>query len=189
MKWNSSCNLSFLPPLKDCSWMQTLKGNQCDRGCLHHQSDWIITGGEWSTHFGCLHDRWRCFPDQFCLPLWKVLAHMQLEMTEWRLNLLATYTSGWSWSCPETEILSQWGCLRRIHERNTIESWSWEWLVFGRQRWEKRHPGPVGDGKSKIVGHQWIKWSDTFLRGQNENKGEVNWAYLEVLRGMDLDNL
>lgn len=163
--------------------MQTLKGNQCDRGRLHHQSDWIITGGEWSSHFVCLHDRWRYFPDQFRLPLWKVLTHRQLDATERRLNLLATYPSGWSWSCPESEILSQWGCLRRIHERNTIESWSWKRLVFGRQRQEKRHPGPVGEAKSNTVGHQWITWSNMFLREQDENKGEVNLSLLGGIKG------
>lgn len=152
-------------PLKDCSQMLMLKEDNMWQG-LSLLSKW--PDHDWSgkiQSFWLLNDRWRYFPDQFCLLLWLVLTFRQLEMTELWLNSLATQTSGWCHGCPEHGKILSW-----LSEKDP-------WILvlkMTRTGKEKRHLGQMGDAKGKSTGDQSVKYSKMF----REQRWEKRWCNL-----------
>lgn len=98
------------------------KGQHCDRSCLQHHSDWIMTAHEWSSHFGCLGDRWRYLPDQLCLLLWWVLTAKAVE-NDWAVVGLIGYIN----ILLRLRLYSkQWGpFLVRSTEKNSWRNYYW----------------------------------------------------------------
>ena len=168
MKWNSDSYNLPSPPLPHfktragCKWS---KRTTLWQGLSSYQSDWIVTGHEWSSHSGCLTDRWRYFLDQFCLPLWQAMTYKQREMTELWLNSPATKKDlvavGIVQRRPQSLFLGR-GVL------SEKDLWKKHYCILVLKMAviteAKRHPGQMGDTESKSTGDHWAKWHKAFLR-------------------------